>query len=160
MNGAVRDVTIDLRAGEQPSVHVDGAPVPADVMFVPGGVNLRIGAVVYDVQTGGSSDAMSVAAGDHRAIVSLQRHRGITRKSASVRGGEIEVRAPMPGRVIEVLVSVADEVVADQPLIVIEAMKMQNELRAASAGTVTVVEVAPGRNVERGALLLRVRSGG
>jgi multidrug efflux pump subunit AcrA (membrane-fusion protein) len=70
--------------------------------------------------------------------------------------GASEVRAQIPGRVIEVRVAVGDCVSAGTTMIVLEAMKMQNEIRAESSARVTRVECAAGDPVEAGALLLRL----
>ena len=67
--------------------------------------------------------------------------------------GEVAVAAPMPGRVVRVLVAPGDEVAARQGLIVVEAMKMENELRAPRAGRVREVSVSPGTSVEAGRVL-------
>jgi biotin carboxyl carrier protein len=64
--------------------------------------------------------------------------------------------APMPGKVLRVLASPGDEVAARQPLVVVEAMKMENELSATRAGRVKDVAVAPGQSVEAGRLLVTV----
>jgi biotin carboxyl carrier protein len=64
--------------------------------------------------------------------------------------------APMPGKIVRVLVQVGDTVVARQGLVVVEAMKMENELRAARDGRVKEVHVAEGAPVEAGRLLLVV----
>ena len=71
-------------------------------------------------------------------------------------GGPREVRALIPGRVVEVRVREGDEVAAGVTVLVIEAMKMQNEIRAESAARVTRVECTAGQTVEAGALLLRL----
>lgn len=68
-------------------------------------------------------------------------------------GRDEEVRALMPGRVVEVAVIVGARVPAGGLLLVLEAMKMQNEIRSARAGVVTRVEVGAGIAVDRGALL-------
>ena len=68
--------------------------------------------------------------------------------------GPVSIAAPMPGRVVRVLVSAGDIVAARQGLIVIEAMKMENELRAPRAGTVKAVNVAPGAPVEAGSVVV------
>lgn len=70
--------------------------------------------------------------------------------------GPQRVVAPMPGKIVRVLVGPGDEVAPGQGLIVVEAMKMENELRAARAGRVAQVAVAEGQSVEAGALLLVV----
>jgi biotin carboxyl carrier protein len=71
-------------------------------------------------------------------------------------GGPREVRALIPGRVVEVRVREGDEVAAGVTVLVIEAMKMQNEIRAESAARVTRVACVAGQTVEAGALLLRL----
>jgi biotin carboxyl carrier protein len=72
--------------------------------------------------------------------------------------GEEEVRALMPGRVLEVSVRPGDEVQAGTLLLVLEAMKMQNEIRAERAGVVVDVAVKAGEAVEGGARMLTVKS--
>ena len=62
----------------------------------------------------------------------------------------------MPGLVVRIAVSVGDEVAAGQGLVVIEAMKMENELRSPSAGVVTAVKAIPGQPVEKGAVLVEL----
>ena len=64
------------------------------------------------------------------------------------------VVAPMPGRVVRVLVSPGDEVAARQGVVVVEAMKMENELRSPKAGKVKEVNVTPGTSVEAGRVLV------
>jgi biotin carboxyl carrier protein len=70
------------------------------------------------------------------------------------RGGRVELRAIIPGRVVAVDVVTGDAVEAGQRVLVVEAMKMQNELRAPRDGTIERVAVAPGRTIEVGDLLL------
>ena len=65
-----------------------------------------------------------------------------------------DLRAPMPGRVVRVLCAAGDAVRAGQPLIVVEAMKMENELRAAGDATIADVHVVEGASVEGRALLV------
>ena len=66
------------------------------------------------------------------------------------------IKAPMPGRVMRVLVTVGDRVTARQGVVVVEAMKMENELRTPRDGVVKEVLVAPGAAVETGAVLVVV----
>ena len=70
--------------------------------------------------------------------------------------GPAHLRAPMPGLIVRVAVKDGDTVRAGQGLVVMEAMKMENELRAPAAGVVRKVLVAPGSPVEKGALLLEM----
>ena len=65
-----------------------------------------------------------------------------------------DIKAPMPGKVLQVLVQVGDVVEEGQPLVVLEAMKMENVIKASSSGTVLTVEAAQGQAVEKGALLV------
>jgi biotin carboxyl carrier protein len=68
--------------------------------------------------------------------------------------GEQKIVAPMPGRVVRVLVAAGDEVAAKQAVVVVEAMKMENELRSPKAGRVRAVSVTPGTSVEAGRVLI------
>ena len=70
--------------------------------------------------------------------------------------GAGQLKAPMPGLVVRVLVETGFQVEAGQPMVVIEAMKMENELKVAGAGVVKKVLVAPGARVEKGALLVEL----
>ena len=70
--------------------------------------------------------------------------------------GPQRLAAPMPGKVVRLLVKAGDEVKARQGLVVVEAMKMENELRAARDGRVRDVAVTEGQSVDAGALLLIV----
>jgi biotin carboxyl carrier protein len=71
--------------------------------------------------------------------------------------GPHEVRAPIPGRVVSVAVAEGDEVRSGQALLVLEAMKMENQLCAEGAGKVERVLVAPGATVEGGQVLVVVQ---
>ncbi|GAC1656838.1 MAG: hypothetical protein NVS4B3_22850 [Gemmatimonadaceae bacterium] len=84
-----------------------------------------------------------------RAIRDLAAKAARTAKVASL-------VAPMPGLIVRVNVQVGETVEPAQGLIVMEAMKMENELRAAAAGTVTAILVTPGMAVERGATLVEL----
>jgi biotin carboxyl carrier protein len=88
----------------------------------------------------------------------LDGRRG-RRAAAGAAGGQGEQRltAPMPGRIVRVLVTVGDEVAARQGLVVIEAMKMENELTSARAGRVHEIAVSEGTSVDAGRLLIVVR---
>jgi biotin carboxyl carrier protein len=75
-------------------------------------------------------------------------------KKSTTGGGEKAVKSPMPGRVVKVLVAKGDSVAVGQGLVVLEAMKMENEVKARAAGTVAEVHVAAGATVEGGAKLV------
>jgi biotin carboxyl carrier protein len=84
------------------------------------------------------------------------RERATRAGGEATRGGPLEVRAIIPGRILSVEIADGDAVEAGQRLLVVEAMKMQNELRSPRAGTVRGVAVGPGQTVELGELLLVV----
>jgi len=71
-------------------------------------------------------------------------------------GGAGTVVAPMPGKIVRVLVAVGDTVEAGAPLVVLEAMKMETTLRSETAGTVVAVSVESGATVDAGAVLVEV----
>jgi biotin carboxyl carrier protein len=71
-------------------------------------------------------------------------------------GGRSEISAPMPGKVVRVLVSQGDSVEAGQGLVVVEAMKMQNEMKSPKAGRVAEVRAQPGAAVLAGETLMVV----
>ncbi len=77
------------------------------------------------------------------------------RKTSTLSKGDL--KAPMPGRIISVHVDVGDVVSSGQRLIVLEAMKMENELRSILDGTVTAIHVQPGQSVEKNTVLIEVQ---
>jgi 3-methylcrotonyl-CoA carboxylase alpha subunit len=82
-----------------------------------------------------------------------------TERAASTTAAPAAVRAPLPGRVVQVLAAVGAKVAAGAPLVVMEAMKMENELRAPGPGTVIEIRVRPGQAVEAGEELVRLGPG-
>jgi acetyl/propionyl-CoA carboxylase alpha subunit len=71
-------------------------------------------------------------------------------------GGDGRVKSPIPGLITRVLVEPDTAVVPGQPLLILEAMKMENEIRASRGGTVREVHVQPGQSVARDALLVDI----
>jgi biotin carboxyl carrier protein len=155
IEGREREVDVDIRGG---AVHVslDGTRIDAEVERMPGGLLLRIGGRIYDVAIGGTAEEMHLAAKSARASASVASERSRARRERGEKssGGGKELRAPMPGRVVKVLVTAGAEVAAGDPCVVIEAMKMENELRAPSAGKIAAVHVSEGVSVEGRALLV------
>lgn len=72
--------------------------------------------------------------------------------------GSGQIKAPMPGRVVKLLVAVGDTVEVDAPVVIVEAMKMENELAAPVAGTVKEIHAAAGDAVDAGAMLLTIEA--
>ena len=95
-----------------------------------------------------------VAGLDHKVVVNGSRKLVSAGEAGGGTAGVSRLRAPMPGKVVRILVAPGDVVEARQPLVVVEAMKMENELAAEGAGTVTEVAVGEGASVESGRLLV------
>lgn len=110
-----------------------------------------------DVQIAPSGDRgeVLVSLGGRIATVRINgRRTGRAAERGAHAPGEQVVSAPMPGRVIRVLVGPGDAVSARQAVIVVEAMKMENELRSPKAGRVKEVTVTPGVSVDAGKVLV------
>jgi len=98
-----------------------------------------------------------VVVGLRRYVVELHDPRRWRRMGSAIEvEGPQEIVAPMPGKIVKILVGEGEEVERGQGLLVIEAMKMQNELRAPRAGRVDRVYIAEGRGVDTGARLVRL----
>jgi biotin carboxyl carrier protein len=144
-SGAGYEVTVDGhryhvegRLGALTRVLMDGRPVEASVRRDGAGVIVDLGGREYSFHTR-----------DARAPKLARRAGG----DDSARG---ELHAPMPGLVVEVLAEVGQEVEAGRPLVVVEAMKMQNAFTAPVSGRIQSIHVKPGMPVESGQLLLLV----
>jgi len=105
----------------------------------------------------GLSSPYLIVVGLRRYLVELRDPRRWRRTGSSLEAeGPQEIVAPMPGKIVKVLVTEGQEVSRDQGLLVIEAMKMQNELRAPRAGRIDRVYTREGRGVEAGARMVRL----
>jgi biotin carboxyl carrier protein len=148
------------REGRTYRVTVDGRPHLVDLARTSRAWSLLVGRRSYELffadQAGG---AMTVHVNGHPVAVARggagrRNHDGTG--SAAAHDGPQRVVAPMPGRVIKVLVKKDDAVAARQPLVVVEAMKMENELRSPRAGVVAEVKVTEGMSVEANTVLVVV----
>lgn len=147
---------------------VDGQGIEAHAEEVsPGIYSILVGGRSYEVDVTkrpgdppGSESAFVVTLGLRHYLVEIRDLRRGRRSPARPSGieaeGPREIVAPMPGKIVKVLVQENQEVARDQGLLVIEAMKMQNELRAPRGGRVERVYVEEGLGVETGARLLRL----
>ena len=143
---------------------VDGTEVPVGLSDLPGTpVSLvSIGTEVrrVGVSRGPSRGRYTLSIDGRRYDVEAldERTHAIRQLSAATAApaGPAPLVAPMPGLIVRVNVAVGDAVKAGQGIVVMEAMKMENELRTASAGVVKAVRVAPGTAVERGATLVEL----
>lgn len=156
IEGREREVDVTLTPQGGASVKLDGTPIEADVERVPGGISLRLGARIYDIAIGGKAEAMQVSAGGARTVAEVisARAQARAKRKGDTGTGANELRAPMPGRVVKVLVAAGADVKVGDPCIVIEAMKMENELRAPKEGKIAAVHVNEGVSVESQALLV------
>ena len=121
-----------------------GAPAGGVAAARPSGVVRR------EIVVGGWRVEVEIES-ERRASLRERARRG---REETAHGGPSEVHAIIPGQVVSVSVVPGDAVVAGQQLLVVEAMKMQNELRAPRDGVISRVAVAAGRNIEVGDLLL------
>jgi biotin carboxyl carrier protein len=146
-------------------IKFDGEILLADgEEITPGVYSILIDGRSYEAQvskrTGnaeGDSSPYVVTVGVRHYVVEIGDPRRWRRAGAGVREeGPQEIVAPMPGKIVKVLVSENQEVVRDQGLLVIEAMKMQNEIRAPRAGRVERVYAQEETGVEAGFRLLRL----
>jgi len=159
IGGRVRRVGV-ARAGDHLVVTVDGRATQVSAARVGGHVlSLLVGGRSYEAaiapDAGGAS--LTVAVGATPVVVSVDGHRR-ARKDDHGGSGPQRIAAPMSGKIVRVLVAKGDVVRARQPLVVVEAMKMENELRAQREGTVAEVHAREGQSVDAGALLVVVQS--
>src|ERR1019366_2498238 len=105
----------------------------------------------FDVARDGEETVVASRSGSTRLTVAdpARRAARAARKRREV-AGRVGMKSAMPGRVVNVLVAPEDEVKAEQGIIVVEAMKMENEVKAPKAGKVVEVKVAAGQAVEKG----------
>jgi biotin carboxyl carrier protein len=134
-------------------------PIETEVVARPGLLSIRLNGRVLDLVVDGRPPELDVFASGRRAAVRVESAR--MRAAASVRardakGGDGVILSPMPGKVVKVLVKEGDEVSAGTPLIVVEAMKMENELLAERNGVVATIFVKAGDAVDGGARLIAV----
>jgi acetyl/propionyl-CoA carboxylase alpha subunit len=111
---------------------------------------------VHDVQLGADARGLHVTLDGTRHDVAIEdeRERAAHQTAGAAAKGPVVVKSAMPGIIRAVLVKAGDAVAAGQPLVILEAMKMENELRADHAGVVREVKVGVGVPVDGGAELV------
>jgi biotin carboxyl carrier protein len=145
-------IAVDVGADDASLVQVPGTPIW--LLTVVGAVHEvvahRAAPGRYTLSIGGHRFEAEALDDRARAI------REMAAKAGAVASGPAPLKAPMPGLIVRIHVAPGDRVAAGDPLIVMEAMKMENELRAPAAGTVRAIPVTPGTAVEKGALLVEL----
>jgi biotin carboxyl carrier protein len=150
-----RTIRVEVRGGDgRYRLTLDGAPLEVDVAGDSRGLaSLLVDGEVHEVGVEKREDGYAVVFPGERVTVELAAAARGASAVARHAPGPARLVAPMPGRVVRVLEAPGADVVAGQALFVIEAMKMENELKAPRAGRIQEVAVREGQAVESGALL-------
>ena len=144
------------KVGERLRCAIDGVPLEADaVQLAPGIYSILIDGESLEVRVepDGGGLRLSVANHEWRAEIRDPREWRRNRGSTAEAEGRQRVSAPMPGKIVRVLVENGDSVDAKQGLFVVEAMKMQNEIRSPKSGKVERLLVTEGQTVNAGDVL-------
>ncbi len=157
LGGAEHEIELQ-ETPDGPKLKLDGEPVDADLVRLaePSLYSLLLDGQSREMVLTRDGDSISVSLDGERLVARVQDEvsRALAEFGGSTGSGALEVRAPMPGVVVSIEVEPGQKVEEGQPVIVVEAMKMQNELTAESAGVVERVEVKPGDTVDGDAVLV------
>ncbi|HEX3820170.1 MAG TPA: biotin/lipoyl-containing protein [Candidatus Sulfotelmatobacter sp.] len=134
---------------------VDGHAIEVDaVLLRPSVLSLRIGDRSYEVKCDRVAGELQIFVGDRRFTAEVRDPRSLRgRIRAADEHGPKKLTAPMPGKVVRVLVSQGSEIEAGAGVVVVEAMKMQNEVKSPKKGTVRKILVNEGTAVNAGDVL-------
>jgi biotin carboxyl carrier protein len=149
---------VDLqKAGSCYKVSLDGQPVDADVILAaPNAVSVILNGSAFEIHIAPSLDGTyKLQTGPHEFQADVRDPRSWRgRKQGALEAeGRQQIIAPMPGKIIRLLVNVGDEVEAGEGLVVVEAMKMQNEIRSPKKGRVERLQAKEGQAVNAGDVL-------
>jgi biotin carboxyl carrier protein len=160
INGRGRTISIERAAADRYRVIVNGRAQLVDATRVGSfGLSLlfdgadRSSREIHIAPGTAPHEMLVVIDGKSVAAVVNGRRIGHGGDGSTHPGGEQTVVAPMPGRVVRLLVAAGEEVLARQPIVVVEAMKMENELRSPKTGRVKDIVVKAGESVEAGRVL-------
>jgi pyruvate carboxylase subunit B len=152
----------DIGLVEPGVVTIDGAPHTVDLQSIDGGFHysLLAGAVSYEVFVERCEDVCFVTIEGHRYQVHVEDERvrrlGDRAHAVLEEPAQEEILSPMPGLVVAVLVEEGQVVQTGEGMLILEAMKMENEIRAPRNGVVERVNVFPGQRVSKDDLLARI----
>ena len=159
----IYDITIDgkhyrlelNRADERWLCRIDGRDVEVDAVLArPDVLSLRIGNQVYEVKCERVAGDMLLWVGSARFAVEVRDPRSLRGRVRAVDdSGPRKLTAPMPGKIVRVLVTEGTEVEAGAGVLVVEAMKMQNEIKSPKKGTIRKMLVTEGSAVNAGDVL-------
>jgi biotin carboxyl carrier protein len=159
LEGQTHDVEL-VRVGQILRCYVDGKALEADaVELAPGIYSILMDGKSLEVrvepraETAAIGLRLTVGGREYSAEVRDPRHWRRHRGVAAEAEGRQQVLAPMPGKIIRVLVKAGDSVEMKQGLLVVEAMKMQNEIRSPKSGTVERLMATEGQAVNTGEVL-------
>jgi glutaconyl-CoA/methylmalonyl-CoA decarboxylase subunit gamma len=155
------EVPTEVDVQELPSGKLDvklgGKVVDTDLVVIGDRLSFRIDGRVVDLTTEGAPPDLGAIATGHRSyfrVVSDRMKAAEAAKGAKKSASDKVLKSPMPGRVVKIMVAPGAEVEAGTPLMVVEAMKMENELKAKGPGKVLDVKVKTGDTVEVNAVLI------
>lgn len=155
INNRVRNVTIN-KGPSRDEISLDGKGIAADIVEVRAGIfSVLIESKVFEARVWRAANGVHVAIGGVEYLAQLQDPRQWRRGAAgsSAMEGRQNVIAPMPGKVVRILVKSGEKIALGQGLLIVEAMKMQNEIKAAKDGTVEKLIVQEGQPVNAGEVL-------
>jgi len=137
---------------------IDSDPVQADVREVaPGVYSVLVEGRNFEVRLERDGEDLSAAVNGRRYSIVVEDPRRLPRTRGAIQAaGRQRVTSPMPGRVIRVLAGEGEQVAAGQGLVVVEAMKMQNQIRSPKAGRVAALHAKEGAAVAGGETLAEV----
>ena len=144
------------RSGENWMCRLDGREIPVNVVQTgPGTLSLLVDGRSFEVRREGSNDAGRIFVGTTPYAVSVQDPRSLRSRQRARAGqqGPQTVIASMPGKVVRLLAHEGEQVRAGQGIVVVEAMKMQNEIRSPREGKIVKLRAHEGLNVNAGETL-------
>jgi biotin carboxyl carrier protein len=156
LDGKLRSVEL-THTGERARWTIDGRALDANAAEVsPGIYSILIGGKSLEARVESRSDSelrVAVAGREFNAAIRNSRKWKRNRAAGTEAEGRQQVTAPMPGKIVLVLVKTGEAVDAGQGIVVVEAMKMQNEIRSPRSGTVERLLVVEGQTVNAGELV-------